>query len=169
MKKLLIGLLGLIVLIVSGCGTPSPRVDFRGGDNETRLKKVCDLNNGEACNNLGTLYMIGLGVKKDYHKSVKYHSKACSLNNGAGCAGLGSKYMHGWGVKQDYRKAVKYYSKSCDDLNFNVGCVLLGNLYNSGKGVKKDYHKAKTYYKKACKLGNREGCKSYEELKRKGY
>ena len=132
MKKLLIGLSTLVVLLLSGCATPSPTGGVTGSNLETRLKKACDLNNGEACNNLGTIYMIGLGgTKKDYHKSIKYHRKACNLNDGAGCAGLGSKYEHGWGVKKDYSKAKKYYRKACD-LNMAVGCKLYKELKRKG-------------------------------------
>lgn len=51
----------------------------------TKLKKACDLNDREACADLGYFYYIGKGVKKDYITAKKYYQKACKLKNSKGC------------------------------------------------------------------------------------
>lgn len=142
MKKLLMSISALVVLL-SGCATPSLKWEVGGNYSEAELKKACDLNDGRACTILGVIYKHGQGVKKLYPMATQ-------------------------GVKKDYLKAKKYFSKACE-LNDRHGCYNLGMTYMNGQGVKKDYLKAKRYFQKACSLNESFGCRYYKELESKGY
>ena len=134
MKKLLVSLLALVVLLLSGCGTPEMADKRYVGDGESlrQLKKACDLNDGFVCSRLGFLYMNGEGVKKNYSKAKRYYSKACDLNDKSGCYMLGFFYEYGsGGLEQNYLNAKKYYSKACD-LNVTKGCVSYNELKEKG-------------------------------------
>ena len=134
MKKLLIGLSALLVLLLSGCGTPEVAEKRYIGDGESlkQLRKACYLNNGFVCSRLGFLYMNGEDVKQNYSKAKKYYSKACALNDKTGCYMLGVFYEYGSGsLEQNYLKAKKYYSKACD-LNVSMGCSAFAALHDRG-------------------------------------
>ena len=101
--------------------------DRKSGYEKARecFEKAQKLGDLMALNNLGLLYLNGLGVKKDYEKAKEYFEKAAkvdpmALNN------LGILYMTG-DVKGD-TKSVK-------------------------KGVEKDLKKAREYFEQAVKLG----------------
>ncbi|GAA7370258.1 hypothetical protein MM0343_02420 [Helicobacter pylori] len=49
------------------------------------FEKVCDLNNGGGCGNLGVLYQNGQGVEKDLTKAAQFYSKACKLGSQKAC------------------------------------------------------------------------------------
>ena len=156
MKKLLIGLSILIVLLLSGCATPSPTGGVTESSSVARLKKACDFNNGFGCAKLGRLY----GAKQDYSKARKYYKKACDLNNGMGCSYYGISYMRGLGVRQNTSIGKKYLHKGCD-LNDGEGCLRLGMIYND----EKNDSTAKKYLKKSCDLRNVQGCIWYPIIK----
>ncbi|EAK0848600.1 sel1 repeat family protein, partial [Campylobacter lari] len=48
-------------------------------------QKACILNNGFGCSNLGLMYALGKGVRKDTSKALEYFGKACDLKNDLGC------------------------------------------------------------------------------------
>ncbi|EAL0271225.1 sel1 repeat family protein [Campylobacter lari] len=48
-------------------------------------KKACDLNSGNGCFNLGAIYALGKGVRKDTSKALEYFGKACDLKDDLGC------------------------------------------------------------------------------------
>jgi len=150
MKKLLIGLLTLVLLLLSGCVTPS----VTGNDSGTQLKKSCDMNNGKACHELGLLYGPDGPYKSDLSKALKYFDKACDLKNAEGCHRVGLYYE---GTKKDYSKSRKYYKKACN-LNDGVACIALAEHHAQSIGIKQDYSKAKEYYKKGCDLDDAAGC-----------
>lgn len=145
MKKLL-----LLMVLVFGLHAESV----------AKLKKSCDLNNGQECANLGMLYADGEGVKQNYTKARKYFKKACDLNNGMGCSYHGIIYLRALGVKMNTSLGTKYVQRGCD-LNDGEGCFQLGAFIYQGK----DNKKAKKYLKKACKLKHALGCFSYEIYK----
>ncbi|MCR6573891.1 tetratricopeptide repeat protein [Campylobacter insulaenigrae] len=49
------------------------------------FKKSCDLNDGLGCFNLGAMYAIGSGVRKDISKALEYFGKACDLRDDLDC------------------------------------------------------------------------------------
>ena len=49
------------------------------------LKKACDMKEAHACNNLGSLYDNGEGVRQDKSIAKQYFGKACDLGEQRGC------------------------------------------------------------------------------------
>jgi TPR repeat protein len=48
-------------------------------------EKACELGNAGGCNNLGVLYIDGLGVNQDYIKAAELFKKACDMGLELGC------------------------------------------------------------------------------------
>ena len=48
-------------------------------------KKACDLGNASGCNNLGSLYAKGRGVKQNESIAKQYYGKACDFGDQMGC------------------------------------------------------------------------------------
>lgn len=49
------------------------------------FSKACNLNDGNGCYSIATLYATGEGVKKDYSKAKKYYKKSCDMNSVVAC------------------------------------------------------------------------------------
>ena len=79
------------------------------------------------CDNLGTLYQEGKGVKQNYFKAAELYQKACNNSLGHGCISLGVLYEYGKGVKPNTNKAMEYYGNACD-MKEQDGCELYANL-----------------------------------------
>ena len=100
----------LIALMLLGLGTSaSADMDTPYGD-----KKACDRGIAKECYNLGDMYDLGIDVKKDYTKAVKFYTKACDGGYMSGCYNLGNMYYNGEGVRQSNKNALKYWGKACD-------------------------------------------------------
>ncbi len=61
---------------------------------------------------VGTEYMLGIKVKRNYEEAVKWFQKAAMLNHGDACYELGRCYENGSGVSIDYKIADEYYEKA---------------------------------------------------------
>jgi len=46
---------------------------------------ACDEDNAFACNNLGIMYLNGLGTRQNLDKAKDYFGKACDLGIQIGC------------------------------------------------------------------------------------
>lgn len=80
-----------------------------------------DLAHAENCYNLGTIYLLGKGVRQDYHKARELYKKACDMKYTNACLNLGFQYSAGLGVRQNLSIAKQYYGKACD-LGEQLGC-----------------------------------------------
>lgn len=144
------------------------------------LEKACTLNDGEGCNELGSIYVR----RHKYAKAVGLLEKSCNLNIGKGCYSLAKLHMNGEGVPKNTSKAQILYKKSCDlgnksgcsslkDTNIvsnftvyknkcNAGdgklCRNIGSLFYYGTGLKKSYKNALVYFKKSCSFRYASGC-----------
>ncbi len=49
------------------------------------FENACNLNEGQACFNVGFLYFEGKIVKQDYKEALKYYQKGCALGSSVGC------------------------------------------------------------------------------------
>ena len=113
------------------------------------FKKACDGDYYAACSDLGTMYLSGEEVKKDYKKAIELLDKACK--GGYGCNNLGVMYANGKGIKRDEIRAMGYYRRSCDAGNWLACGNFASHLENGG-----DRSRAAQYYQKACELGKKQ-------------
>lgn len=127
-----------------------------------RYKKACENGDMQGCTELGYMYYMGQGEKKDYSKVLTPIKMGCDANIAKACAVLSYMYMLGRGVEKDILKSVEYAKSGCHGGYTNV-CTNLGAFYYGGEGVKKDIHMAIKYYKIACDAGEAFGCRNIGE------
>lgn len=115
-------------------------------------------NDGEACFNLGILYMNGTGVNKNIEKSFDYFNKSAELNFPLGIHQIGAFYLEGLFVEENYSKAIQYFKRACD-LNCVVSLVTLANIYYNEKRDEESY----MLMNKAAELGSKEAVEYLED------
>lgn len=108
-------------------------------------KKACNLEDSEACNDLGDIYF----KDEDYSDAVDFYKKSCELENSEGCNNLAYMLDKGLGIERHNWHALKLYQRSCKSGNMKA-CYNVGAMYFRGEGAKRNYYKAATYFKKAC-------------------
>jgi TonB family protein len=104
-----------------------------------------------AQNNIGSLYLNGLGVETNYARALLGFQRAADKGNSDGENSIGFLYEKGW-VKQDYAEAEKWYRKAADQGN-SRGIGNLGWLYLGGNGVQQDYAEALKLLSEAADAG----------------
>ena len=62
--------------------------------------------------NVGTCYMDGLGVEKDFAEAVKWFRRAAEMGFPSSQVNMGAFYMNGSGVEKDEAEALKWYRKA---------------------------------------------------------
>ena len=73
------------------------------------------------CNNIGSSYIKGKGVKQDEQKGFNFIHKACEMGEALACENEGIAYYNGYGVRTNESKAKYYFGKACD-LGNQSGC-----------------------------------------------
>ncbi|MBR0202831.1 MAG: toll/interleukin-1 receptor domain-containing protein [Synergistaceae bacterium] len=128
-------------------------------------QKAAAQGNANAQNNIGYMYLHGLGVKQDYVKAMEWYQKSAAQNHAAAQINIGYMYRHGLGVKQDYAKAAEWFEKAA--LNKNESAQFnLGLMYLNGLGVPQSNEKAIEWLKKAAEQGDEDAKKELEKLSR---
>ena len=111
--------------------------------------------NSTAMNNIGWLYLNGLGVKRDLKAAVEWFEKAAQSDNTTAMINLGN-ICEGYGLDDesnpDYKGAMQWYTKAAQ-LGVPQAKLNLGNLYHYGHGVRKNYRKAAEIYKELALSG----------------
>lgn len=124
----------------------------------TYYKKACDLEDSEACNDLGDIYFSGENVGQDYEHAVEFYQKSCTLENAVGCNNLAYMLDEGLGMeKQQNWEALKLYEKACKAGNME-SCYNVGAMHFRGEGSRRSYYKAAIYFKKACNANIASAC-----------
>lgn len=102
---------------------------------------------------LGTMYVDGNGVRKDYKKGMEWLLKAAQQNDALAQFTLGLMYNNGTGVERDFNKAIEWYEKAAKNGNC-AALYNLGYMYRRGNGVEKDLFKARELIQQAAELGD---------------
>lgn len=103
-----------------------------------------ELGSVAAINTLGTIYLNGLGRKKDIDLAIKYFEKAKENDYVYAYNNLGRIYEE----RKEYKKAFEHYLFSAS-LEESWASNKLGQWYRMGIYVKKDMKKAFEYYNQA--------------------
>lgn len=113
----------------------------------TIFEDFANQGNSTAQNNLGHMYLNGLGTKKDYKKAIGWYEKAANQGVVNAQYNLGHMYAKGE-VRALYN---------------------LGIMYNNGYGIGLDKKIAKEYFGKSCDGDFQDACYEYKELNQQGY
>lgn len=108
-----------------------------------------------AQNNLGNMYLFGLGVEQNYKEALHWFSLAAERLSVTALGNLGNLYYLGRGVEQDYVKAAEYHSKAAH-LGYPNSQAVLGDMYLNGQGVERNETQAVAWLEKAAAAGTRD-------------
>lgn len=108
-----------------------------------------------AQNNLGNMYLFGLGVVQNYEKAQHWFSLAAERLEVTALSNLGNLYYLGRGVEQDYAKAAEYHSKAAH-LGYPNSQAVLGDMYLNGQGVERNESQAVAWLEKAAARGTKD-------------
>jgi TPR repeat protein len=126
------------------------------------LDQDCNSGDAYACETLGYMYEIELGVPADksratflYAKTVSIYSDACDAGSAKSCESLNGLYEDREIIgqphidKHELPSKIKLFTKACD-AGSSDGCFYLGNMYDSGEKVVQDQARATMLFSKSC-------------------
>ncbi len=106
-----------------------------------------------ALNNLGWMYLKGLGVKQDLASALFWYREAAQRGSATAQCNLGWMYQKGLGGKQDCVTALFWYRKAADQGDA-IAQNDLGWMYRNGLGGGQDYAKSLFWFRKSAKQGH---------------
>jgi len=114
---------------------------------------AADAGYANAADELGVLFVLGLGVVKDYQRAFDLFNKAALGGSPSGMGNLGAMYANGYFVKKDDAKALYWYEKSIE-AGSAFGLAQAGVMYFNGQGTPVNYGMAAQYFQQAADLGD---------------
>ena len=128
---------------------------FNNGDYAaamTAWRAKADQSDPEAMTNVGTLYNLGLGVKRDYAKAAEWYEKAAQLGFVVAQFDLANLYYGGQGVSRDLKQAARWYTAAAQGGHAKAQ-FYLAQMYENGDGVDENQQTALAWYQKAADQG----------------
>ncbi|MBN3859813.1 hypothetical protein GKC56_04690 [Neisseriaceae bacterium PsAf] len=109
MKKTFL-LVGFMTLILSACASTEKNPTIA-----QQLKSKCEMNDYNACNDLGYLNEYGMSLAVNKQAAFDLYQKSCNGNSAQGCNNLGRYYAFGTNdiVEIDTNKAIELFDKAC--------------------------------------------------------
>jgi hypothetical protein len=121
---------------------------------------------GEACNELGLIYVEGKLAKKDPAAALRFFASACDLGYEGGCENAGIQILF-HGVPASDAEAAHIFDhleKESDRGTNGLCCYLAGCAYDTGRGRKLDKVKARAFYARGAALGDLGSCKNLARM-----
>jgi TPR repeat protein len=103
---------------------------------------------GRLDNNIGYVYLHGIGVGKDAARAVTWFTKAADLGDAPAAANLGFLYQTGQGVPVDARAAAAWYERAARG-GLPEAANNLATLYSDGSLGQPDLALARGWLKRA--------------------
>ena len=113
--------------------------------------------NADAECEVGTCYLSGLHVSRDYEKAFYWLKKASDHGNGIAMCNLGRMYYEGLGMPTNFPSAQRF-TRMAADKGIAEAQYRLGFMYRLGDGVKKDNEKAFRQFRLAAEQGYSPAC-----------
>ncbi len=151
----------LAMLLVVGWSTPSlaafedGKKAYDRGDFQAAFKlwrAAAQAGDARSQTNLGVLYALGRGVKRDTKAAVDWYRRAAEQNYPKGQYNLGLAYRGGSGVEKDEAKAVALFRKAAKG-KLASAQYMLGLSLLRGRGVEADPALAMQWYRRAALSG----------------
>lgn len=121
------------------------------------FKRSCNAGDPEGCWGLGSLFSLGLGVRKSDTEAFKYFTRACDGGARLGCVSVSTALDEGRGTAPDPEAAAKILEGPCERAYFEA-CRNLGMFYFRGRGVPRDPARSVKLLDRACEGGDGGGC-----------
>lgn len=99
-----------------------------------------------SCESLGTMYLYGKGVEKDYAKAFRYFNKASGQGLVEAQYQIGIMYYNGYGVAQNYQDAFKYFFLA-SQAGYVLAYYYLGIMHAEGLGTQRSCSSAVELFK----------------------
>lgn len=111
-RRLIIVTLSLLSL--GGCNSDAgdPRAAFENHDYERARQlwlPMAEAGDADAQNALGTIYYLGLGVRRNDSKALQWFEKAARQGHPGAQRNVGMMYVDGRGAEQDYLTAYMWF------------------------------------------------------------
>ncbi|MDC1106791.1 tetratricopeptide repeat protein [Prolixibacteraceae bacterium] len=114
-----------------------------------KLFELTTLNNRDAFNALGIIFLKGKGVPKDSLKAFEMFKSAADLGLKDAMCNLAKMYREGkGGIDRNYLESFRYYQIAAE-LGHHLAIYGLARCYFNGHGVKRDIHQAYLLYERA--------------------
>ncbi|KAG0324395.1 hypothetical protein BGZ99_001911 [Dissophora globulifera] len=118
-----------------------------------RLLRSASKGHTNAQYHLGLIYHNGVGVLRDFTKSVKWLQMAADKGFAPAQTGLGYIYLRGgFGVPKNCGRAVDLFQAAANQGDINA-CTLLGTIYFSGDGAAQNNEEAMRWLRVAAERG----------------
>ncbi len=147
LKELCDNILGWIYLEVKD-SSKNNNFDYNNQTAKEYYEK--EQNNADpiALNNLGYMYIDGLGVDKDYDTAVQFFEKAAAQKLPEAQFNLGMAYYQGRGVRRNYEEAFKYFNQAAQSNTLPIAWGQLAEMYRRGRGVDRNRDLSREYAEK---------------------
>ena len=119
--------------------------DYDGAAALALLEKADSLGNAEAAYAIGTWYLFGKHVKKNYRTAVSYLERASARGYASAASDLAVCYEKGAGVSKDKGEAFRLYMKAAR-LGDKQAAYEVGRCFYWGIGTAKDRRAAEVWY-----------------------
>jgi hypothetical protein len=136
----------------------------------TLLTDSADHGVGEACNELGLLYVEGKLVKKDSKAALRYFASACDFGCEGGCqnAGIQILFFGAPAAPADAQQIFDHLENDSVRATNGLTCYLVAVAYDTGLVRPKDKSKARQLYAQAAALGDLGACKNLARMELNG-
>ncbi|GET22661.1 tetratricopeptide repeat protein [Prolixibacter denitrificans] len=108
---------------------------------------------------MGNIYLMGIGRKKDFGQAMDWFKKAAEQNEHAALYNIGTMYEKGEGVEKNHRRAFSYYRKASENGDV-VAKFYIGVNYVLGDVVRRNLKQAAKYFNEYYGEGDDEFLKS---------
>lgn len=147
----------------------SPEGGINQTDARSAYRVACDLEVGQGCREMGSIYLGGLGVPVNPRSAEKYLKLGCQYGNKSSCSSL--KHMPALLVKtremlnESCQKGLDSYSRTSSLAASRLQkCMIYADVQKRGIGGEVDLPGAKATLEQACAKGHEVACKSLERM-----
>lgn len=150
-------------LLLAICLFACERADFESahrayqdGDYATakkQLKILAQEGDKKAQNNLGYMYLNGVGVDKNHEKALLWYRKAAKQGVAEAQHSLGFMYSEGLGTDPVYAIALKWYRMAAE-LGLSQAQFNLAYMYENNIGIRRNDKQVFNWYSRAAEQGN---------------
>ncbi|MGR8018580.1 tetratricopeptide repeat protein [Burkholderia cenocepacia] len=114
---------------------------------------AAEQDSAEAQNDLGMLYLHGLGVDKDYSIATRWFSKASEKGDVVATYNLGCIYLDGLGLAKDEQRGAQLILQAARG-GLQIAQNQIGILYMQSRGVAADHQEAANWFRTAADGGD---------------